>query len=191
MLAIILTTNLHPPAIPVTTRTTRTSQKPSAFDVAPRDTGLQIVPKTLTAPNAPSLSIGRIAASYPKLEKSFVSGTTSAAHVTTPDPSIPSIHAPSAATQTMAHPAAPVTDIKSILYSIPTPYKPEGWRRALHKAGITHLFPNLVHNLTYSSPIGSPPPLTYFFTTNNLASANLNPDYISKERRSNGWPLFC
>jgi hypothetical protein len=55
---------------------------------------------------------------------------------------------------------------------------------ALHEAGITHLFPNLVHDLTYGSPIGSPPPLTYSFIPDNLASANLNPKYITNDLAS-------
>jgi len=40
------------------------------------------------------------------------------------------------------------------------------------------LFPNLIHDLAHSAPIGDLPPLTYTFIPNNIASANIDPDYM-------------
>ena len=53
------------------------------------------------------------------------------------------------------------TSLLLVLYKAITPYKPDGWRWALSSAGLTHKFPNLVHDITYGAPIGNPPPLTH------------------------------
>jgi len=46
--------------------------------------------------------------------------------------------------------------------------------------GITCSFPNLVHDITYSVPIGNPPLLTHTFIPNNLKSADIDPVYMDK-----------
>jgi len=42
------------------------------------------------------------------------------------------------------------------------------------------LFSNLVHDITYSVPIGNPPLLTHTFIPNNLKSADIDPVYMDK-----------
>ena len=42
-------------------------------------------------------------------------------------------------------------------------------------------FPNLVHNITYGSPIGNPLPLSMSFLPSNLPSANIRPKIIDQE----------
>jgi len=64
------------------------------------------------------------------------------------------------------------------LYKTNTSYKPDGWWLAFSAAGLTHTFPNLVHKITYDTPIGSLLPLTHTFIPNNLKSAN--PTYMDK-----------
>jgi len=59
-----------------------------------------------------------------------------------------------------------------------TPYKPDGWTLALSSTGLTHKFPNLVHDITYGTPIGNPPPLMHTFIPDNLKLANINPTYM-------------
>jgi hypothetical protein len=54
---------------------------------------------------------------------------------------------------------------------IVTPYYVEGWVIALHKCNLLEHYPNIVHDLIYGSPIGSPPPLTYTFIPHNMPSA--------------------
>ena len=76
---------------------------------------------------------------------------------------------------------APTTDLDQVLYIIISPYIPSAWKCALDAANITHLFPNLVHDITFGSPIGNPPPLTQTFIPPNLASANIQPEIIVKE----------
>jgi len=73
---------------------------------------------------------------------------------------------------------APETESESILYKHVTPYNPEAWHLALLSSGLIDSFPNLVHDLVHGAPIGNLPPLSYTFIPNNLASANINPDYM-------------
>lgn len=73
------------------------------------------------------------------------------------------------------------TDLSSILYCITSPYIPNGWREALKLCNLSHLFPNLIHDITYGSPIGNPPPLTHTFIPDNLASVNLKAQFISDD----------
>ena len=47
-----------------------------------------------------------------------------------------------------------------------------------------HAFPFLIHHLTYSSPIGNPPPLANSFIPKNLPSATLLPETILCEIKS-------
>ena len=62
-----------------------------------------------------------------------------------------------------------------------TPYIPGAWKQALADAYLTSAFPNLVHDITYGSLIGNPPPLLHTFIPKNLASATLLPDIIENE----------
>src|SRR5882724_10788034 len=72
------------------------------------------------------------------------------------------------------------TDHSSILYRTITPYKPAGWQQALSSTGLTHSFPNLVHDITHCAPIGNPLPLTHTFIPYNLKSADADPTYMDK-----------
>jgi len=74
---------------------------------------------------------------------------------------------------------APETDPNGILYKIVTPYVPEAWRLALLDAGLTLRYPNLVHDLSFGSPIGNPPPIEHTFIPDNLPSAKIQPEYIT------------
>jgi len=62
-----------------------------------------------------------------------------------------------------------------------TPYKPTAWLAALTLSNLLSSFPNLVHDLTYGSPIGNPPPLSKSFLLPNLSSANIHPTLIDQE----------
>ena len=75
---------------------------------------------------------------------------------------------------------APTTDLSSLLYKIVTPYVPDAWRQALERAHIAESYPNLVHDLSHVSPIGNTPLISFTFIPNNLLSANINPEYISR-----------
>ena len=55
--------------------------------------------------------------------------------------------------------AAPKTELSLVLYTHMTPYIAEGWGPALHDSNISHLFPLLVNDVAYGSPIGNPLPL--------------------------------
>ena len=68
--------------------------------------------------------------------------------------------APSVATHIMEPGAALRTDLPKVLYILPTPYKPTTWKLTLFHANLQPCFPNLIHDLTYGSPIGNPPPLS-------------------------------
>ena len=54
---------------------------------------------------------------------------------------------------------APATDLRKVLYIVRTPYITSAWKDALDSSNLTCLFPDLVHDITYGSPIGNPPPL--------------------------------
>jgi len=70
---------------------------------------------------------------------------------------------------------APETDLTKILYKVVTPYISSTWHQALLNANITQLYPNLVHNLSFGSPVGNPPPINFTFIPGNLPSANIQP----------------
>src|SRR5882724_11913526 len=55
------------------------------------------------------------------------------------------------------------------------------WNDALSKCNLLSSFPNLIHDISYSSPIGYPPSLSSIFLPHNLSSAALYPDLIDKE----------
>src|SRR5882724_6446965 len=62
-----------------------------------------------------------------------------------------------------------------------TPYIPAGWHHVLHDLNIAHLFPLLVNDITYGSPIGNPLPLCHTFIPANLSSALNLPHIIDDE----------
>ena len=82
---------------------------------------------------------------------------------------------------TMARVCAPETSLQHTLYIHTTPYKPAAWLAALSSSNLLSSFPNLVHDLTYGSPIGNPPPLSKSFLLPNLSSANIHPSLIYQE----------
>ena len=69
-------------------------------------------------------------------------------------------------------PLSPTTDLTKVSYNVVTTYRPGAWQQALQPdAGITHLYPNLVHDIIHGSPIGNPPldPILFtFITCSNL-----------------------
>jgi len=87
---------------------------------------------------------------------------------------------PCAMTEITLPAAALGTDHASVLYRAITPYKLDDWRWALSSTGLTHSFLNLLHDITYSTPIGNPPPLTHIFIPSNLKSANIDLLYMDK-----------
>jgi len=100
-------------------------------------------------------------------------------HVPTPLQIMETTSAPFAVTAVTRHASAPETDLDTILYKIVTPYVPKAWHLALQQADLLHLFPNLVHNLIYGSPISDLPLLTHTFIPNNLSSAILDLSYMN------------
>jgi len=61
------------------------------------------------------------------------------------------------------------------------PYKLNTWNHALLKAKLDLSFLNLVHNPTYGSPIGNPPPLMHTFLPPNLPLANFHAAIIDQD----------
>ena len=115
-------------------------------------------------------------------------GSTSASCSTSEAPALQSPQidtaptpAPSVGTLVTGQEIAPVTDLSKVLYICTSPYFPPAWHRALLYAQLLPSFPFLVHDITYGSPIGNPPPLTCTFLPNNLPSANIRPDIIDQE----------
>ena len=68
----------------------------------------------------------------------------------------------------MAQPSAPEIELCTVLLHTPSPYKPDGWKEALESCNITSLFPILVQDIVYGSPIGNLPPITHTFIPDNL-----------------------
>src|SRR5882724_10430622 len=99
-------------------------------------------------------------------------------HVLMPSPVMEVISVPNVATAATPHATVLETKSKYILYKIVTPYYVKAWHLALQHADLLHLFLNLVHDLTYGSPIGNPPPLSHTFISNNLGSADIDPAYM-------------
>jgi len=52
------------------------------------------------------------------------------------------------------------------------------WHLTLKNTTLLDSFPNLVHDLVHGAPIGGLPPLSYTFIPNNLASADINLEYM-------------
>jgi hypothetical protein len=73
--------------------------------------------------------------------------------------------------------AAPATtmhhrDLVSERNQIITPYNPAAFESALKKANLTHVYPNLVHNLTYGFPLGDIAPITKSYSPPNHFSVD-------------------
>jgi len=148
--------------------------------VVPSDTEQVVVtPQSQVEPSTPSIVNGKRINSYQNPTKPSVLASMSM-HL------VPNTHqllmaptlVPYAMTATIPHAVAWGIDLSSILYKVIIPYKPDGWRLALASAGLTDTFPNLVHNITYGTPIGNPPLLTHMFIPNNLSSADIDPAYM-------------
>jgi len=73
------------------------------------------------------------------------------------------------------------TDIMQVLYRCTSPYNPEAWQHILETTKLPPSFPNLIHDITYGSPIGNPPPLSMSFLPSNLPPANILPELINQE----------
>jgi len=79
----------------------------------------------------------------------------------------------------MQPPRVPEINLTSVLYKVVTPYISTAWSRALVDANLTDSYPNLVHDLSFGSPIGNPPLINFTFIPDNLPSAKIQPDYIT------------
>src|SRR5882672_4210354 len=75
----------------------------------------------------------------------------------------------------------PFLTLRNILYIHSTPYNGPAWKHTLCLTNLSHKFPNLVHDITYGSPIGNPPSLLHTFLPPNLSLANIHPNLIDLE----------
>src|SRR5882724_9658311 len=91
--------------------------------------------------------------------------------------------APSVATPHMGPPPAHETELSSVLYIHMSPYISEGWCHALHDSNTSHLFPLLVNDIIYGSPIGSPPPLATVRATLQRSHSRQKLHSIERESR--------
>ena len=159
----------------------------SASIVAPMATAPQhALPLKLAALNVPSSSNGTIIIlSINQTSQSVLSLISKDPALTPLLQLMESIHVPCAVTSTMLPLLVPETKFSHILYKVVTPYNPIAWQ---------HSLVNLVHDITYGSPIGSPPPLQEtFIIPNNLVSALNKPDYVSNslaDEVSSGWSFL-
>jgi len=94
-------------------------------------------------------------------------------------PCMANTFAPSAQTPNTRPLRALEIDLSKILYKVVTPYISSAWSRALVDANLTQSYPNLVHDLSFGSSIGNPPPINFTFIPDNLPSAKIQPDYIT------------
>jgi hypothetical protein len=72
------------------------------------------------------------------------------------------------------------TALETDYHRIVTPYNTTEWSVALNKFNLQSKYPNLVHDIVFGSPIGNPPPLTYTFIPNNMASADEHSNMVDK-----------
>jgi len=93
-------------------------------------------------------------------------------------PCMVSTFAPSVLIPNMQPLHVPEINLTSILYKVVTPYISTVWSRALVNVNLTDSYPNLVHDLSFGSPIGNPPPIDFTFIPNNLHSAKIQPDIL-------------
>jgi hypothetical protein len=72
---------------------------------------------------------------------------------------------------------------------IVTTYIPEAWSRTLEECGLSHKYPFLVNDISFGSPIGNPPNLSYTFIPENMPTALQHPEVVEsfiEEERSLG-----
>jgi hypothetical protein len=87
-------------------------------------------------------------------------------------------HVPVLIRQTTSVPSAaptiitPLRERASERDRIITPYNPLAFERALDAANLTHMYPDLVHNLTYGFPLGDVAPITETYTPPNHFSVD-------------------
>ena len=85
---------------------------------------------------------------------------------------------PTAVPSVLIHPTVHPDALAIEVHQVITPYKPKAWEEMLLWCNITKKYPNLVHDLTYGSPIGNPPFLTCSFIPKKLHSANDHAEVI-------------
>ena len=78
----------------------------------------------------------------------------------------------------LIHPTVHPDALAIEAHQVITPYKPKAWEESLVRCNLTNKYPNLVHDLTFGSPIGNPPFLTRSFIPRNMRSANDHADVI-------------
>jgi hypothetical protein len=128
--------------------------------------------------NTRSLSSGRLTSLLIVEAEPSVSHSTFEVPALIPTPHMESTPACCMATMVIRPWLAPATELLDILYKVVSPYQPFAWQQALLKAKIHILYSNLVHDLTYGSPISNPLRLERTFILANLPSAKLNPTYV-------------
>ncbi|KAJ6553388.1 hypothetical protein B0H19DRAFT_1263765 [Mycena capillaripes] len=107
------------------------------------------------------------------------SASFSTAEDATPTAITPFISATSAGTLTTERSTALVTECSRIA----TPYHAAGWYEALRDCNLLDRYPNLIHDITYGSPIGNPPaPLSTFLPPNMLMVIFVPPRSVSWRR---------
>jgi hypothetical protein len=136
------------------------------------------LPPTPVARRGPSIQNGRLTSLSIEVEGQSASPSTCVAPAPMGTLHMDSIPAPCAVTTVIQPGFAPAISYLEILYKFVSPYQPFAWWLALYNANIHTHFLNLVHDLTYGSPIGNPPPLRHTFIPPNLSSAKLNPSYV-------------
>src|SRR5882724_6909944 len=151
----------------------------SVSGVASKGIGLPHVHQSnLVDLSALSLSLGKITSSKPLMAPTSVSITMSGTLVQcSPQVAMACTPAPYVATCSMVPTFAPETSLKSILYTHTTPYVPSTWLDTLFTSNLLTSFPNLVHEITYPSPIGSPPTLSKCFLTSQPIFCEHPPTY--------------
>src|SRR5882672_11783766 len=118
------------------------------------------LPSNPVSRNCLSWSLGRKTTSKQTMGPTSACTSTSGTHAPCNlQVATANIPVPSAVTHVTALVSAPETSLSDVLYIHTTPYNPKAWLTALSSSNLISSFPNLVHNLTYGSPIGNPPPL--------------------------------
>src|SRR5882724_11401689 len=150
-----------------------------AYTVVPWDTmPTTALPHNPTTPNALFPVTGNLTNFFPSPTSSFASCTTYAEPAPTQPPTMAITPAPYVVMAPTWHATAPGTDIHHLLNKVVTPYNPKAWHIALLQVGLISSFLNLIHDLTYDSPISDPPALSYTFTPKSLSLADIDPAYM-------------
>src|SRR5882724_6313071 len=147
-----------------------------ALDVVILGTGQDHVLRSIQAnPHIPLSQDGRIINSFQSRPGSRSVSHTMSAHpvVTRTTLCTANTSVPSARTPNTWPLVAPGTDLADILYKIVTPYILAAWSQALSDANLIKSYPNLVHDLSFGSPIGNLPCIEFTFIPDNLPSAKI------------------